>query len=337
MDSTDTPSAPWYLHLISALGGLLAGGLLLAFLLSMRLLESPLAALALGLFFTASAVAGRMYSELSLGPARQALLSISLLGQALIIFGAGELIDHRVAPHLTYLALASVLYLADRETIHRFLVALMSWQVLWLLALDVFSSRPMAYGLLAASVALATWLFSERGGGTPALREELRPIASAATLALLGGVALSLFDDGALLGEVPARIIVAVPLGIVLGLAAQEADPEDREPAGWAGVVAAALALVSNAGVMASILILALGFWRQRRPLIVLGSLSLVCFLIHFYYVLDISLLAKSGVLVGSGLVLLATREFLRRRGWMQRLLSQADDDDRAPREVPPC
>jgi uncharacterized membrane protein len=59
---------------------------------------------------------------------------------------------------------------------------------------------------------------------------------------------------------------------------------------------------------------MALGAHRRNALLFGLASLFLVFFGSHFYYTLSMSLLAKSGVLLGSGLLMLALRLPLARR-----------------------
>lgn len=61
----------------------------------------------------------------------------------------------------------------------------------------------------------------------------------------------------------------------------------------------------THPGIAVALLFLLLGFAVRDRFLWVLGLLELPFFIIHFYYSLEIDLLTKSGILVGSGLLLL--------------------------------
>lgn len=70
----------------------------------------------------------------------------------------------------------------------------------------------------------------------------------------------------------------------------------------------AALIWLGAGGVLLALLFLLLGFSLQNRPILGLGLLLLPVFLTHYYYNLQLDLLAKSGVLIGSGVVLLALR-----------------------------
>jgi uncharacterized membrane protein len=61
-------------------------------------------------------------------------------------------------------------------------------------------------------------------------------------------------------------------------------------------------------GLMGALLVMALGAHRRNALVFGLAALFLVFSGSHFYYSLSMSLLAKSGVLLGSGLLCLALR-----------------------------
>ena len=70
----------------------------------------------------------------------------------------------------------------------------------------------------------------------------------------------------------------------------------------------------SSPGVLGALLVLALAFHRRNPILLGLALLFLVGFAVAFYFRLDLSLAAKSGVLLASGALLLGLREYVRRR-----------------------
>jgi uncharacterized membrane protein len=82
-------------------------------------------------------------------------------------------------------------------------------------------------------------------------------------------------------------------------------------------VVATTLALGaltwSTPGVIAALATLLLAFHRRNPALFAVGAAFLVGFLTWFYYDLALSLWVKSGVLVGSGALLLGARGLLQR------------------------
>ena len=71
------------------------------------------------------------------------------------------------------------------------------------------------------------------------------------------------------------------------------------------------LGLISAPGILLTIGLMVLGYTKHEKPLIIVGALLMPVFLFLYYYNLDISLLQKSGVLIGSGVVLLASRFYL--------------------------
>jgi len=73
----------------------------------------------------------------------------------------------------------------------------------------------------------------------------------------------------------------------------------------------AALVAIWAGGILLSLLFLLLGFGLQHRPILGLGLLLLPVFLTHYYFNLNLDLLMKSGVLVGSGIILLLLRSAL--------------------------
>jgi hypothetical protein len=75
------------------------------------------------------------------------------------------------------------------------------------------------------------------------------------------------------------------------------------------------LGVVSAPGVLLSIGLMIFGYARHDRLLLVGGGLLLPVFLTFYYYNLDLTLMEKSGVLIGSGLLLLAGRAYMHYRG----------------------
>ena len=65
------------------------------------------------------------------------------------------------------------------------------------------------------------------------------------------------------------------------------------------------LAIISAPGVLLSIILLGLGYTKHDKYLTAIGVLFLPIFLWLYYYNLDVSLLQKSAILVGSGALLL--------------------------------
>jgi hypothetical protein len=75
----------------------------------------------------------------------------------------------------------------------------------------------------------------------------------------------------------------------------------------------AALLWLGSGGVLLALLFMLLGFSLQNRAILGLGIILFPIFLTHYYYNLNLDLLAKSGVLIGSGAVVLLLRAGLAR------------------------
>ena len=71
------------------------------------------------------------------------------------------------------------------------------------------------------------------------------------------------------------------------------------------------LALYGPQNILAALIILILGYHKYNRPLLVLGVLSFIYFLISYYFQLNITLLHKSGLLLISGGTMLAVWAYL--------------------------
>lgn len=76
------------------------------------------------------------------------------------------------------------------------------------------------------------------------------------------------------------------------------------------------LGLISAPGIILSIILMVLGYARHEKTMITMGAMLVPVFLFFYYYNLDISLMEKSGVLVGSGAALLVGRFYIGYKGW---------------------
>jgi uncharacterized membrane protein len=75
-----------------------------------------------------------------------------------------------------------------------------------------------------------------------------------------------------------------------------------------------ALGFLSAPGVLLALALMVLGYAKHEWPLTTLGILLTPLSIFHYYYSIDTTLLMKSGILVGSGAVLLAGYAYMRLR-----------------------
>jgi hypothetical protein len=176
-----------------------------------------------------------------------------------------------------------------------------------------------------AAVPLVLW----RGGtGWPAGAADIvDPVATACALALLGLVladllivrlARGLFDEPFLSVFVLGWPVTAVLSAALVWLAHAAFSEHGVEPASPAPVAAAsAVAVVavltaSTPAIVAAVLVMVLGFDRRRPLLVGVAAAFLVAFGAIYYYYLGLTLLQKSGILVGTGVVCLAAAAAVR-------------------------
>jgi uncharacterized membrane protein len=103
-------------------------------------------------------------------------------------------------------------------------------------------------------------------------------------------------------------LLGAVLLYVVQQLLAQY-DAAPSSTVGVAALAAAsafAVATFTAPGVIASLIVMLLGFARGNRGLFGLGVAALLAYLSYFYYTLQATLLTKSMVLMATGAVLIA-------------------------------
>jgi Domain of unknown function (DUF4401) len=128
----------------------------------------------------------------------------------------------------------------------------------------------------------------------------------------------SLFRKGA--AELPVGVLTLGLAVVTLYSAWRVLEETDSEPGGSAGVTAfaslglTALLTLHTPGVIAAIGVLLLGFHRRSVVLLGMAVLFILAFGVGYYYDLQLTLLAKSLALLGSGLVLLGLRLFILRR-----------------------
>jgi len=315
-----TQDMPWYIQLLLAACAWLAAGFLMGFfgMLISGLFDNAGGLLVLGLLCCAGALgllrAGRDSVFVS-----QLALPVSLAGQCLVAAGAwqfGSSHDEIAAGMAMQLVGVAMALLSTAPT-HRFLSSGMALCGLAMVMVDQESHALLPP--LLASVSAAFWLGARRS--LPVAHYlAWRPAANAVSLALVVSVwfvGVPLGFDLELHSLWMARlvtwngpILAVLWLVVVVGLLRERGhSPLAVQPAMLLGAsLLLALLLASAPGVLACLILLALGFAALERSLLALGILGLLAYLSRYYYQLDISLLAKSGVLVLSGAILIGLR-----------------------------
>lgn len=78
------------------------------------------------------------------------------------------------------------------------------------------------------------------------------------------------------------------------------------------------LSIISNNGILFSVVLLILGYRKYQNLLIIFGWIFMITFMIRFYYSLPLSLEYKSFTLIGSGIILIMTNLVVKYLKWDQ-------------------
>ena len=323
------PATPWFVRILVGFGAWIAGMMLAAGLSAFLAFgRSGTGLIVVGLLVCAGSTALRHHSRGDFSA--HFALSTSLAGQ--VMFGAGlaMIADHgdRWGIFLAGMALLeTVLLLGFRDSVHRFLSAfatvllftlllehyhfavlesafvglgLLAWALLPIQAWNgvlLPLRRPVGYALATVFLGLFVWHSFERmvfhhGSGSTAWAGGFQAVPTW----LLGALA-------------PGLLLAATALRILLRLG--------RSPASTAGllVLAALLCLsllgIRVPGIPAMIFVLIAAEEAREPAMLGLAMITGLFLVTRLYYEMDLSLLAKSGVLAGSGGVLLGLRAAL--------------------------
>ncbi|MCA0433250.1 MAG: DUF4401 domain-containing protein [Proteobacteria bacterium] len=122
---------------------------------------------------------------------------------------------------------------------------------------------------------------------------------------------IGLSGNGQPHGSLLMTVSLTAALAGLIAWAAGGVDKLKSEPLLVALFGAVLLGVIAAPGVILSVYLMVLGYARHERLLLFMGIALCPVVIFFYYYNLDISLMAKSGVLVGSGLVLLAGYGYL--------------------------
>jgi hypothetical protein len=316
-------ATPWYVRVLIGFGAWLAACFLILFFALLTKLRDETAIFVLGLFLCGATVGlRRVSSQVFLS---QLSLAFCLTGQALFLFGLATLTRSATATALGALLLELTLLFLYPDRVLRFLATMGAAQALLFLA---YQPRVLALVdlTLVGLAALLHLLFLYQGrlhrgrGGVL-----VSPVAFALAVTFLGALLGRCFQhlgrEFRLEGSESPLAILTLGLAIVtMYTAARVLQEVGIEVSGIAGVTVfaslglTALITLNTPGVIAAAGVLALAFHRRSVVMLGLAVVFLIGFGVLYYYDLNLSLLAKSGALLGSGLVLLGLRLFTLRR-----------------------
>lgn len=321
----DEAEPPLYIRILTGIGAAVAAGFFIAFLSGAAVIDFDNAEslMSTGLVLIAAAVGLHRLSGAGKSVGGSFLLQVSFAamasGKFLAVIGFNAFHDSPMSVPLAILVVSAATYHLYPLSLDRFLSSFMF--LLSILVNVVFGDEttlprePLFNGFFMLQLTGAAVLLTHRR-----VAREYVPVAQALAFSLCASLlypsayqatgysppyfAVDPFFVNALL----AGSLVALFAWASGGVVALK-----RQPMIVASLGAVLLGAVSAPGVLLSIGLMILGYARHEKVLLVLGAVLMPAYLWLYFYNLDVSLLTKSMMLTGSGVILLAGRFYLAR------------------------
>ncbi len=316
---------PWYLRVLIGAGAWIGASFLLSAILSLILLAAGEqmngVAIAIGVVFIAGSIPLRRKVVSPL--LTQLALVISSTGQILIIGGIGAETRSVMDASLAAIVASLVLIAWFPDRVQRFSATLVVFGAMLTVVIDQrvpHGMEPLA--VLAVILLLVLCRFAPRAL-MMAHAELVEPIVYGLAISLLVFLAIhTVVETGEIFNETWGLLglfsivafnlaLLALVISIFVEHGVSLSRPEVLGALG--GVVLIGAITRSTPGVVATLLLLVLGFDRRARGLIALGATFFLGFGAAYYYDMRLTLLQKSGVLALSGAVCLLAWAIVRR------------------------
>ena len=328
---------PWYLRVIVAYGAWQASGCFLAFALVLIGWQdehkTAIGCIGVALLIIAVAV-GRQKWGVFVG---QCALAVSLAGQAMIYYGFVNEHFHPLGMATVFsMGLAALLYVAYPNFLSRLMTCFAALQLtlFWIYAGDngeLFSGAQRVQSDLSQLI-LFYWAFHLAAICWCFLRPRHSVLFTPLGYALIVSLGAWQVENLANVWVRSTEVGYSVPwvewlvfhlrtgltaltlFGVAIWAAGGISILPEKTPL-FIGLALALTAFVwlGSGGVLLALLFILLGFSLQNRAMLGLGIVLFPIFLAHYYYNLNLDLLAKSGVLIGSGMVVFLLRAGLAR------------------------
>lgn len=325
-------SFPWYINLIVVIGAWVAAGFFISALSIARFIvwdssESMLpwggvliiAAVLLYYYLSRKQKARKEAYGIQQVFLSQIALVFSVAGHFLVLFGVARpyhsITSSVLVVFLTSGVLCILLYPLVRNFLHRFLSCLLFGVMAFTWILEHKYTHHWIHLLIFVYLSV---LFITLGYFSPwkPRKKNVQPITYAVILTLLILLLIVQFPD-AVIHTIwyPSNIIMALVLiALSLRIAREnhiKLSLKGPVVVGLLGIVC--LIVLSTPGLIASVILSVFAFHERNNILKAAGLLFFILFIYMFYYNMNIALDIKSGIMAGTGLVLIGFRQYLKR------------------------
>ncbi|BDA79280.1 hypothetical protein LPTSP3_g22100 [Leptospira kobayashii] len=308
-------SIPWYIRILTFFGAFIAGGLFLLFLAALDLLNSSTSSILIGLVFlfgttAASRLAQNEESSVFLEPI---LVSFVNIGQGLFVFGISESVreDFTSIFFLVFI-IQVVLFSVFQSGVQKFLSVPIGFAsltgVLYQLKLNLYFPILLYTAAILLYFVLDKYSRNKRKGEPVSLH--LSVGKDALVITFIANL-ISPYIEGFLGYEFRVPIVSSLlihsifivllwkELYVRLGLR------KEFIIGFYLFFFLILYPTIHSPGIIGGIFILFLGFAYSVKSIQIWGILSLIGFIIYYYYNLQVTLLAKSYQLLGTGALFL--------------------------------
>ncbi len=317
LTASDTDiGTPWYIRALVGLSGWFAAIFFVGFLFVTDIATSEIGAVITGLIFCGVAVGLRRMIAQSVFTS-QMTLALSLAGQILFIFGIGQLTDSIPLTAAFTIILEGVLIALYQDKLHRFISGLVIAGAVLVLFVELDIETMIHIFVIILAIGTVQLWMHESFLATTQAAQLYRPVGYSIPVAMFGILCISLTNEL----DIYRWWISGIGLLVVLFyleylLLSHYKLSLLTHKVAWlfGGTVLLIIPAYQAPGIVAAIIVLLLAFQRGNRLLMGLAAAFLALFLVGYYYSLEIDLLTKSAILMGTGLVCLALRYILARK-----------------------
>jgi hypothetical protein len=316
---------PLYIRILSGIGAWFASIFIIAFLGMSNIITHEPGAIICGVVFIAVTVTLAKTCK-STFPSQLAL-AMAFAGNILIVGGLMDVFDHSASSGeillvvlVSHGVVCTAIYILYPSTVYRFFapLAMAIIATIWI-SLEIKTFEMMHLLIAGETLLLGILLLHTRR------TDFIQPLLRAVATMLPATIFFMNLTQGAMLDwhiwrAVPPNAMLPTSALLSMGMIyllvrLSGGTHQYRQP--WLIVAVVAillLGLFTTPGILVAIGLLIAGYAFGDRALTALAYLFLPCFLVVFYYAMNVSLAHKSWMVAGSGLILLAVRWLLQQR-----------------------